>query len=121
MDIQNIHGANVLFTAARNHASRAVRRVSDDELRQAREAFYRAVRSCDKASERMMDKHLESVAESAKKMAEYRRKKDIEDRSRKAADNTRMLNENILTEQINHRNRIEEMRVREFNRREKFF
>jgi hydroxypyruvate isomerase len=118
MNIQDIHGAGVLFGAARNNPSRAVRRVSEEDSRKAREAFYKAVRSCDKASEKMMDKHLESVAESAKKRAEYLKKKSIADRARKTADNMRELNENILIERINHQNIIEEMRVREFNRQE---
>ena len=118
MSIQDIHGAGVLFGAARNNSSRAVKRVSEEDLRHAREAFYKALRSCDKASEKMMDKHLESVAESAKKRAEYLKKKNIADRARKTADNMRELNENILIERINHQNIIEEMRVREFNREE---
>ncbi|MDR1509359.1 MAG: hypothetical protein LBS53_06945 [Synergistaceae bacterium] len=118
MGIQSIHDTNILFTAARDNVSRSVKRVSEEDLRRAREAFYKAARSCDKASEKMMDKHLESVAESAEKRAKYLRKKNIDDRAKKTADGMRELNEILLIERINHQNSIEEMRVREFNRKE---
>ena len=54
------------------------------------------------------------------RLAEYRKKKAIEDRARQRADDIRTINENILIERINHRNMLEEIRIREFNRGEIF-
>jgi hypothetical protein len=112
MGIQNIGAANSLFLAARNQQVRRVKNTSDEDLQKAREFFYKAVKSCDKATERMMDKHIESVAESAKKQAEYRKKKAVVEKAREKADDTRELNESILIERINHRNMLEEIRLK---------
>ena len=93
-------------------------RSSKDSDQQAREAFYKAVRSCDKAMENVVDKHLENVKKSAERLAEYRKKKAVEDKARQRADTMRRVSENILIERINHKNMLEEIRIRELNRRE---
>jgi hypothetical protein len=118
MSVQSINQANSLFIDAWNDVSRKVKHVTESDQQKAREAFYNAVRDCDRATENMVDKHLESVAESAKKLAEYRKKKAVADRAMKAADQQRVLNENILLERINYQNMLEETRIRELNRKE---
>ncbi|MDR1651706.1 MAG: hypothetical protein LBR87_07945 [Synergistaceae bacterium] len=118
MSVQNTGRLNSVFMALRGGAPRKVRQVTEPERQEAREAFYKALRACDKASERMMDKHLESVAESAKKQAEYRRKKAVADRAMSEADERRALNEVVLIERINHQNMLEEARIRDLRRKE---
>ncbi|MDR3281241.1 MAG: hypothetical protein LBT23_12100 [Synergistaceae bacterium] len=118
MSVQNANQANSLFIDAWNDVSRKVKRVTDSDQNRAREAFYKAVRACDKATESMVDRHLESVAESAKRQAEYRKKKAVADRAAKTADERRVLNADILLERINYQNMLEESRIRELNRKE---
>ena len=120
MSVPNIEHVKSVFQTLRSDVSRKPKPVSDFDQKRAREAFYKAVRSCDKAMENMVDKHLESVRKSAVRLAEYRRKKAVEDRARRHADEIRVINENILIERINHRNMLEEIRIRELNRRELF-
>ncbi|MDR1133736.1 MAG: hypothetical protein LBL05_06200 [Synergistaceae bacterium] len=121
MSVSNITGnaqMDSLFAAARNRVERGLKETNESEQQRAREAFYKAVKSCDKAAERMMDKHHESVKKSAEKLAEYLRKKAVADRAQKRADDMRTMNEDILVERINHRNMLEELRIRELNRKE---
>jgi hypothetical protein len=117
MGVQNINDAKILFMQAWNDNSRRVQKVSESDQQRAREAFYKAVRDCDKATEKIMDEHLERVAESAKKLAEYHRKKAITDRAMKEADIRREINEAVLIDRINHHNMLEDLRVRELNRK----
>ena len=118
MGVQNIDQANSVFMSLLNDTSRKAKQGTESDQQRAREAFYKAVRSCDKAAERMVDKHLENVKKSAEKQADYRKRKAVTDRARKRADDIRTLNENILIERINHRNMLEEVRIRELNRKE---
>jgi hypothetical protein len=118
MGVQNIEQSKSVFQALLNDTPRQVKHVSDGDQQRAREAFYKAVTACDKATERMVDKHLENVKKSAERLAEYRRRKAVTDSARRRADDMRTINENILIERINHRNMLEEIRVREFNRSE---
>jgi len=118
MSVSNIEHAKSVFQALMNNASRKPKPGSDSDQQRAREAFYKAVRSCDKAMENLVDKHHESVRKSAVRLAEYRKRKAVEDRARQRADEIRALNEDILIERINHRNMLEEIRIREFNRKE---
>ena len=115
MSVSSIDHANSAFQALMQSASK--KSVANSE-QSAREAFYKALRSCDKAMENMVDKHHESVRESAIRLAEYRKRKAAEDRVRQRADEMRRVNEDILIERINHRNMLEEIRIREFNRKE---
>jgi hypothetical protein len=101
-----------MFAAARNHAGRGVKAAEESERERALEAFRKAARSCDKTVEHMMDKHHESVKKSAEKLAEYLKKKAAADRARERAEDTRTMNEDILIERINHRNMLEELRVK---------
>jgi len=118
MDVSSIDHAKSVFQALVSNAAKKSKTKADSNQQRAREAFYKAVRSCDKAMENVMDKHHESVKESAARLAEYRKKKAAEDRSRKRAVEMRSINEEILIERINHRNMLEEIRIRDFNRRE---
>ncbi|MDR3165095.1 MAG: hypothetical protein LBU13_05920 [Synergistaceae bacterium] len=121
MGISNITGntqMDALFSMARDYVECSLKRADEAGQSRAREAFYKAVKSCDEAAERMMDKHLESVKKSAEKLAEYRKKKAITDRARKHAEDMRIMNENILVERINHRNMLEELRIRGLNEEE---
>jgi hypothetical protein len=118
MSVQNINHEQSVFQALLGDASRQARHFSEPDQQKAREAFHKALRACDKATERMVDRHLESVKKSAEKQAEYRKRKAFTDRARKRADDMRTMSENILIERINHRNMLEEIRVRELNRDE---
>ena len=118
MSVPNVEHAKSVFQALMNNASRKSKPVTESDQQRAREAFYKAISSCDKAMENMVDKHLENVRESAVRLAEYRKKKAIEDRARQRADDMRKINENIMVERINHRNMLEEIRIREFNKKE---
>ena len=117
MSVPNVDHAKFVIQALMGNASRKLKSGGSSE-QSAREAFQKAVRSCDKAMENVMDKHHESVRESAVRLAEYRKKKAVEDRVRQRADEMRRINENILIERINHRNMLEEIRIRDFNRKE---
>ena len=118
MGVQNINHDQSIFQTVLGDASRHARHFSESDQQQAREAFHKALRACDKATERMVDKHLENVKKSAEKQAEYRKRRAFTDRARKKADDMRTMSENILIERINHRNMLEEIRVRELNRDE---
>jgi hypothetical protein len=120
MSVPNIEHTKSVFQALMGNASRKPKSVIDSEQQRAREAFYKAISACDKAMESVVDKHLESVRESAVRLAEYRKIKAIEDRARQRAEEIRTINENILIERINHRNMLEEIRIREFNKKEMF-
>ncbi|MDR1886224.1 MAG: hypothetical protein LBQ56_08095 [Synergistaceae bacterium] len=119
MGVKNINDMNALFLPAWNDAKRNVRKQADStDQQRAMEAFAKALRNCDKATERMMDKHHQTVAESAKKIAAYRKKKAVEDRRVQEAENQRLLQENLMIQRINHRNMLEEIRIEELNRRD---
>ena len=108
------HSKSVLQTFPAD-AARKPKALSFSDEKRAREAFYNAVRDCDKAMENVIDKHLESVKEAAIRLAEYRKRKAVEDRARNQADMMRELNEKILIERINNRNMLEEMRMKRVN------
>ena len=118
MSVPNIEHAKSVVEALMGNTHQRSKSARDSGDQRAREAFYKAVRSCDKAMENVVDKHLESVKKSAERLAEYRKKKAVEDQARQRADTMRKINENILIERINHHNLMEEIRVRELNRRE---
>jgi hypothetical protein len=118
MGVTGIEHAQSVFQAILSDVSHRASQAAETDQQRAREAFHKAVRACDKAAERMMDKHLENVRKSAERLAEYRKKKAVTDRARRRADDIRTINENILIERINHRNMLEEIRVRELNRDE---
>ncbi|MDR1915544.1 MAG: hypothetical protein LBQ58_03095 [Synergistaceae bacterium] len=121
MGIQNISDVNAMFLSAARDAARKIKHIEQSDQERAMEAFYKAVRSCDKASERMMDKHLESVAESAKKLAEYRKRKAQLDKVLESAERQRFFNESVMIERINHRNMLNEARMEDLKRREVLF
>lgn len=118
MSIGNLRDANALFLPMWNKVVREVKKPPPTEQEQVMHAFRKALRSCDKATENMMDKHHETVAKSAKKIAEYRKKKAQQDRIHEAALERELINESIMIQRINHRNMLEEIRVDELNRDE---
>ncbi|MDR1471672.1 MAG: hypothetical protein LBS75_04035 [Synergistaceae bacterium] len=118
MGIEGASGVGDLVRSVARDISHKVRETERSSWERAMEEFRKAVRACDKASERMMDEHLESVAESAKRMAEYRARKARLDYALESAERQRLFNENIMIQRINHRNLLEERRVDELNRRE---
>jgi hypothetical protein len=119
MGVKSINDMNALFLPAWNDAKRnAKKQAEPSEQQKAMEAFAKALKDCDKATERMMDKHHQTVAESAKKIAAYRKKKAVDDRRVQEAENQRLLQENLMIQRINHRNMLEEIRIEDINRRE---
>jgi hypothetical protein len=117
--VSNITGnvqMNAMFAMARDHVKRDVKGADESERERALEAFRKAVRSCDKTVEQMMDKHHESVKKSAEKLAEHLKKKAAADRARKRAEDTQTMNEDILIERINYRNMLEELRIKALDR-----
>ncbi|MDR1516196.1 MAG: hypothetical protein LBS45_10930 [Synergistaceae bacterium] len=123
MSVNNVTDANALFPQEFKNAAvkanlRRTGKPTESERKRAMEMFGKALRDCDKATERMMDKHIESVAKSAKELAEYRKRKAQADRIKASANEQRLLNEKILISRINQRNLLEEMKTDDINRRE---
>jgi hypothetical protein len=121
MSVNNVTDANALFLQELKNAAKNRRTVSaptESERKKAMEMFGKALRDCDKAMERVMDKHIESVAKSAEEHAEYRKRKAQADRKKASADEQRLLNEKILISRINQRNLLEEIKADDINRRE---
>jgi SOS-response transcriptional repressor LexA len=115
MGVSNITGnpqMNAMFTIARVHAERGVKKNSEAERERATDAFHKAVMSCDKTIGQMMDKHHESVKKSAEKLAAYLKKKAAAERAQRHAEDIRDMNEDILANRINHRNMLEELRAK---------
>lgn len=109
---------NKMFLSAwENAARRAPAKTTESEREKAMALFRKAMSDCDKATERMMDKHHESVAKSAQKRAAYLKEKARRDAIADAALEQRLINEAVLIRRINHSNRIEEDRVNELNRK----
>ena len=122
MNITRLQEASQLFMPAWENAARRAR--TDDtktEQQNMEEAFHKAARACESESERMVDRHHESVAKSAKERAVYQRKKAITDRVRTDAEKRDALNETVLIQRLNHRNMLKEnlmndIRQNEINR-----
>jgi hypothetical protein len=121
MSVNNVMDAGTLLSQAREYAAKAAKAMNDQkeaERKKAMEAFGQALRDCDKAIERVMDKHIESVAKSAKELAEYRKRKAIAERIRDSADERRLMNERIIIDRINQRNELAAMKADDIKRRE---
>jgi 2-hydroxy-3-keto-5-methylthiopentenyl-1-phosphate phosphatase len=118
MSVRNITEANALFMPAWKNVTRKLKETEESERQKAMEMFGKAMRTCDEASERMMDKHLETVAKSAKELAEYHKRKAVFDRMKESADEQRMINERIVLNRINQRNLLEEIRTDDINKKE---
>jgi len=73
--------------------------------------YQKAVWNCDRQIEKMVDKHLETVAESAKKLAEYRKIKARQEQITKSMRERQELNERALIERINYRNLMQSRRL----------
>jgi hypothetical protein len=121
MSVNNVTDVSALFLQELKNTAKNRRKVSDpteSERKKAMEMFGKALRDCDKAMERVMDKHIESVAKSAKEQAQYRKRKAQADRAKASAEDQRLFNEKILLSRINQRNLLEEIRADDINRRE---
>jgi hypothetical protein len=118
MSVNNVTDANALFLPAWNNVVRAVKKTEESEQQKAMEMFGKALNECEKASEQVMDKHHETVAKSAKKLAEYHKRKAIFDRIRANADEQKMVNEQIVMRRMNQHNLLEGIRTDDINRRE---
>jgi hypothetical protein len=121
MGVNNVTDVNALFPQKFKNITAKTRNTgnpAESERKRAMEMFGKALRDCDKATERMMDKHIESVAKSAKELAEYRKRKALSDRIKASADEQRLLNEKILISRINQRSLLEEIKTDDLNRRE---
>jgi hypothetical protein len=121
MSVNNVTDANAFLLQARENAARTARAVksqSESEREKAMEMFGKALHDCDKAMERVMDKHIESVAKSAKELAERRKRRALAERIQDSADEQRLMNEKIILNRINQRNLLAEIKADDINRRE---
>ncbi|MDR3320839.1 MAG: hypothetical protein LBS93_00190 [Synergistaceae bacterium] len=118
MSVNNVTDAKALFSQAWNNVSRAAKKTEESERQKAMEMFGKALQDCEKASEDMMDKHHEIVVKSAKKLAEYHKRKAVFDRIRANADEQKMINERIVVNRLNQHNMLEEIRSDDVSRRE---
>lgn len=124
MGIGTIGAANAMLLSDWNEAREKVQREQSQreksDQQKAMEAFAQALHDCDKAMENVVDKHQESVAESAKKRAEYRKKVAKEEQIQKRLDEQQQFYEESTMRQINMRNMMKQLRVDDENRRERF-
>lgn len=124
MGIGNIGKANATLLSDWNEAREKVQREQQQKEKssqqKAMEAFAQALNDCDKAMETVVDKHHESVAKSAAKQAEYRKKVAKQEQIQKRADDQRQFFEESTMRQINMRNMIKQLRIDEENRRAAF-
>ena len=119
MNITRLQEASELFMPAWESADRRSRSAkAKTEQQDTAEAFCNAVRACDKESERMMDRHHESVAKSAKERAVYNKKKAISDRAIIEARKQDVFNETVMIQRINHRNMLKENLMEDLKQRE---
>jgi histone H3/H4 len=121
MSVNNVTDAAAFLSHARENVARAARAVNNQTeagQKKAMEMFGKALRDCDKAMERVMDKHIESVAKSAKELAERRKRKAIAERVKDSADAQQLMNEKIIINRINQRNLLAEIKADDINRRE---
>ncbi len=121
MGMGNIGAANAMLLSDWNKARAEVQKQKQKTDRdKAMEAFANAMRDCDKAIENIVDKHHESVAESAKKRDAYRKKVALQEQIQKRADEQRRFHEEALINQLNLRNMLKERRIEDMERREQF-
>ena len=119
MNISSLSGAESLFLPAWENASR--RREcpkSSDQMEDATEAFNKAKGACDREAERMMDRHHESVAKSAKERVIYQKKKAMIDRVRIETQKKDMFNETVMIQRLNHRNMLKENLMKDLSQDE---
>ena len=114
----DVGAANALFLPAWNEAMRNVQRPTKSKQEEAMALFRKAMQDCDKEIGRIMDAHHKSVAESAKKLAEYHKRKAVQDRMRDAAAERHLINERVRVDSINHQNMLKSIRIEELNREE---
>ncbi|MDL2263800.1 hypothetical protein LJC31_04010 [Synergistaceae bacterium OttesenSCG-928-I11] len=124
MGMDKIGAANAAFLSDWNEAHANIQKQMQQKPKtsreQAMEAFADAMRNCDKAIENVVDKHHESVAESAKKNAEYRKKVARQEQIQKRAEEQRLFHEERLINQLNLRNMLKERKLEDVERRELF-
>lgn len=115
----DVKTANALFLPLWNSVARSPREPVKSKQEEAMAFFRNAVRDCDKEIGKIVDAHHKSVAESAKKLAEYHKRKALQDQIRNSARERHLINERIRIDSINHQNMLESLRVEELNRRER--
>ena len=103
-----------------NNIVKEVREAAQPSKMSGMGAYYNVMHNCDKAMQDVMDKHHETVAKSAKKMKEYRRKKAREDAVREAARERRQVYEEAAVRTLNKREFMKELRLEDEQRREMF-
>jgi hypothetical protein len=118
MSVINVTDANSLFMQERDKSARQAKKTVKSDQREAMELFGKVLQDCEKASERMMDKHHETVAKSARELAEYHKRKAVFDRMKASADEQRMINEQIVLNRINQHALLKDMRADDIAERE---
>ena len=112
--------ANSMLLHDWNNIVKNVREAIQSSKSSGLSAYYAAKQNCDKAMENVMDKHHESVAASAKKMKEYRKKKAREDAIREAAREVRITNREAADRAYNYREFMKSLRLENDERRAMF-
>lgn len=121
MGILRTEASNALFLPAWNEAQkRAKPQDGDSDRQKAMEAFAKAMRDCDKAMENVMDKHHESVAKSAQKRDEYRKKRAQQERLQKTAEARRDFNRQAVAQAQERRELTNELRIEAAERQARF-
>lgn len=115
----DVRAANALFLPAWNEATRNAQKPTKSKQEEAMALFRKTMQDCDKEIGKIMDAHHKSVAESAKKLAEYHKRKALQDQIRDSARERHLINEQIRIESINHQNMLESIRIEELNREER--
>jgi hypothetical protein len=115
--INGINNSNSMFMDMWEKASRNVKKTEKSEQEKGMELFGKALDDVNKASDRMMDNHLESVAKSAKEQAEYRKKKAVREKAEQSAEDMKLFAEQALLNRINQRAMMEELRGDEEERK----
>lgn len=115
---QDVRITGAPFAFVRNEVMRNPQKPANFKQREALAFFQGAVRDCDEKIGKIMDAHQKSVAESAKKLAEYHKRKAREDRIAQSTMERRQRDERIRIDGINRRNMLEILRAEELNRRE---
>ncbi|GHV29779.1 hypothetical protein FACS1894167_09580 [Synergistales bacterium] len=115
--INGINNSNSMFMDMWEKATRNIKKTEKSDQEKGMELFGKALDDVNKASDRMMDDHLESVAKSAKEQAEYRKKKAVQEKAEQSAEDMKLFAEQALLNRINQRAMMSELRGDEEERR----
>jgi hypothetical protein len=84
--------------------------LAETSLEEAEKRYVQALAEVDEERNRIMDRHIESVAKYQKMLEEYRRKRAREEEIRAEEERSDQLNERALLERLEARRRLEERR-----------